>query len=175
MKKKLSPTLTLFYSSNFPKKFNFISKKKYSVTIGIGGNIGNSKRRFDKLILCLKKDARFTLLMTSPLLKNPPFGFLEQSDFLNGIISLKTNLSPKAFLKAMQRYENKFGRKRSFQDAPRTLDIDIIFFDNKKINTENLIIPHKNWANRESVIIPLKRMKNERKTKKSYGWNERWN
>ena len=169
MKKILNPNLTLFYHANFPKKFNLISKKKHYVTIGIGGNIGDTKRIFDKLILCLKKDARFTLLMTSPLLKNPPFGFLEQSDFLNGIIFLKTNLCPNAFLKAMQRYENKFGRKRSFQDAPRTLDIDIIFFDNKKINKENLIIPHKNWANRESVIIPLKRMKNERKTKKSYG------
>ena len=175
MKEKLSPTLALFYSSNFPKKFNSNSLKKYSVIIGIGGNIGNTKKIFDKLILCLKKDSRFTLLITSPLLKNPPFGFLEQSDFLNGIIRLKTNLCPNSFLKAMQRYENKFGRKRSFQDAPRTLDIDIIFFDNKKINKENLIIPHKNWANRESVIIPLKRMKNERKTKKSYGWHEWWN
>ena len=172
MKKKLSPTLTLFYTSNFPKKFYATSKKKYSVTIGIGGNIGNTKRIFDKLILCLKKDARFSLLISSPLLQNPPFGFLEQSDFLNGIIRLKTNLCANDFLKAMQRYEIKFGRKRSFQDAPRTLDIDIIFFDNKKINKENLIIPHKNWANRESVIIPLKRMKNERKTKKSNGWYE---
>ncbi|MDH1975070.1 2-amino-4-hydroxy-6-hydroxymethyldihydropteridine diphosphokinase [Aliarcobacter butzleri] len=161
MKKKLSPTLTLFYYSNFPKKFNNSSKKKYCVTIGIGGNIGNTKKIFDKLILCLKKDVRFTLLMTSPLLKNPPFGFLEQSDFLNGIIRLKTNLCPNAFLKAMQRYEKKFGRKRSFQDAPRTLDIDIIFFDDKKIDTKNLIIPHKNWANRESVIIPLKHMQNK--------------
>ena len=169
MKKKLSPKLTLFYYPNFPKKFNITSKKKHYVTIGIGGNIGDTKKIFDKLILCLKKDSRFTLLMTSPLLKNPPFGFLEQSDFLNGIITLQTDLCPNAFLKAMQRYEIKFGRKRSFQDAPRTLDIDIIFFDNKKINKENLIIPHKNWANRESVIIPLKRMKNERKTKKSYG------
>ena len=159
MKKKLTPNLTLFYTSNFPKKFNYNSTKKYRVTVGIGGNIGNTKNLFDKLILCLKKDSRFTLLITSPLLKNPPFGFLEQSDFLNGIIRLKTNLCPNSFLKAMQRYENKFGRKRSFQDAPRTLDIDIIFFDDKKINTENLIIPHKNWASRESVIIPLKRMK----------------
>ncbi|MDK2041478.1 2-amino-4-hydroxy-6-hydroxymethyldihydropteridine diphosphokinase [Aliarcobacter butzleri] len=161
MKKKLSPTLTLFYYSNFPKRFNNSSKNKYCVTIGIGGNIGNTKKIFDKLILCLKKDVRFTLLMTSPLLKNPPFGFLEQSDFLNGIIRLKTNLCPNAFLKAMQRYEKKFGRKRSFQDAPRTLDIDIIFFDDKKIDTKNLIIPHKNWANRESVIIPLKHMQNK--------------
>ena len=58
----------------------------------------------------------------------------------------------------MQRLETRFGRKRSFQDAPRTLDIDIIFFDNKKIHTKKLIIPHKDWANRESVIIPLKYM-----------------
>ena len=159
MKKKLTQNLTLFYTSNYPKKFNSTSNKKYSVTIGIGGNIGNTKKIFDKLILCLKKDARFTLLMTSPLLQNPPFGFLEQSDFLNGIIALKTNLAPNEFLKNMQRLEKRFGRKRSFQDAPRTLDIDIIFFNNKKINTKDLIVPHKDWANRESVIIPLIEMK----------------
>ena len=159
MKKKLIQNLTLFYTSNYPKKFNSTSNKKYSVTIGIGGNIGNTKRIFDKLILCLKKDSRFILLMTSPLLKNPPFGFLEQSDFLNGIIALKTNLAPNEFLKNMQRLEKRFGRKRSFQDAPRTLDIDIIFFNNKKINTKDLIVPHKDWANRESVIIPLEEMK----------------
>ena len=159
MKKKLTQNLTLFYTSNYPKKFNSTSNKKYSVTIGIGGNIGNTKRIFDKLILCLKKDSRFTLLMTSPLLQNPPFGFLEQSDFLNGIIALKTNLAPNEFLKNMQRLEKRFGRKRSFQDAPRTLDIDIIFFNNKKINTKDLIVPHKDWANRESVIIPLIEMK----------------
>ena len=159
MKKKLIQNLTLFYTSNYPKKFNSTSNKKYSVTIGIGGNIGNTKKIFDKLILCLKKDSRFTLLMTSPLLQNPPFGFLEQSDFLNGIIALKTNLAPNEFLKNMQRLEKRFGRKRSFQDAPRTLDIDIIFFNNKKINTKDLIVPHKDWANRESVIIPLEEMK----------------
>ena len=159
MKKKLTQNLTLFYTSNYPKKFNSTSNKKYSVTIGIGGNIGNTKKIFDKLILCLKKDSRFTLLMTSPLLQNPPFGFLEQSDFLNGIIALKTNLAPNEFLKNMKRLEKRFGRKRSFQDAPRTLDIDIIFFNNKKINTKDLIVPHKDWANRESVIIPLEEMK----------------
>ena len=159
MKKKLIQNLTLFYTSNYPKKFNSTSNKKYSVTIGIGGNIGNTKRIFDKLILCLKKDSRFILLMTSPLLQNPFFGFLEQSDFLNGIIALKTNLAPNEFLKNMQRLEKRFGRKRSFQDAPRTLDIDIIFFNNKKINTKDLIVPHKDWANRESVIIPLIEMK----------------
>ncbi|AXK49348.1 2-amino-4-hydroxy-6-hydroxymethyldihydropteridine diphosphokinase [Aliarcobacter trophiarum LMG 25534] len=172
MKKKLTEDLTLFYFPNFPKKFNTTSKKRYSVTIGIGGNIGDTKKIFDNFLLCLKKDLRFTILMTSPLLQNPPFGFLEQRWFLNGIILLKTDLCPNDFLKAMQRYEKKFGRKRSFQDAPRTLDIDIIFFDNKKIDTKKLTIPHKNWANRESVIIPLKRIKNERKKTESNGGYE---
>ena len=167
MRKNLNPTLTLFYTNNFPRKFATTTKKRYCVTIGIGGNVGNTKKIFDKLILCLKKDSRFTLLKTSPLLKNPPFGFLEQSDFLNGIIRLQTDLCAFEFLQAMQRYEKKFGRKRSFQDAPRTLDIDVIFFANKKISTEKLTIPHKNWANRESVIIPLKRMINAKR--KSYG------
>ena len=158
MKKKLSKNLTLFFTSNYPKVLKTSSPKKYLVTIGIGGNIGNMKKRFDKLFLCLKNDKRFDLLKTSPLLLNPPFGYLNQNNFLNGIITIKTNLCPNAFLSAMQRYENRFGRKRSFQDAPRTLDIDIIFFANKKIHTEKLIIPHKDWANRESVIIPLKYM-----------------
>ena len=158
MKKKLSDDLTLYKTANFPYINPKKSYKKYLVTIGIGGNIGNVKKTFDKLFLSLNNDTRFDIVMTSPLLQNPPFGYLEQNDFLNGIISLKTNLAPNEFLKNMQRLENRFGRKRSFQDAPRTLDIDIIFFDKKKINTEHLTIPHKGWANRESVIIPLKYM-----------------
>lgn len=159
MKKKLSESLTLFRTSNFPYVNKKKSSKRHIVTIGIGGNIGNVKQTFDKLLLCLNSHTKFDIIMTSPLLQNPPFGYLEQNDFLNGIITLKTNLAPNEFLKIMQRLEIRYGRKRSFQDAPRTLDIDIIFFDNKKIHTENLIIPHKDWANRESVIIPLNYMK----------------
>jgi len=97
MKKILNKNLTLFYTSNFPRKFNLYSNKRYNVTIGIGGNIGDTKKIFNKLLLYLKADTRFDILMTSPLLLNPPFGYLEQNDFLNGIISLKTNLAPNEF------------------------------------------------------------------------------
>lgn len=160
MKKNLTQDLTLFYTSNFPFKSSKVSNKKHLITIGIGGNIGDMKRRFDKLFLCLKNDTRFDIIMTSPLLLNPPFGFLEQNHFLNGIIALQTNLSINDFFKNMQRLENRFKRTRSFRNAARTLDIDIIFFDNKKINTKKLIIPHKFWHARESVVIPLERMIN---------------
>lgn len=159
MKKKLNENLTLYKTSNFPFTSKNKSNKRYYVTIGIGGNMGDVKKTFNKLFLSLMKNTKFDILMTSPLLKNPPFGYLEQNDFLNGIIALKTNLAPNDFLRNMQRLEKRFGRKRSFQDAPRTLDIDIIFFDNKKIYTQDLIVPHKDWANRESVIIPLEEMK----------------
>lgn len=160
MKKKLDENLTLFYTSNFPYVSKRDSDKKYTVTIGIGGNIGDVKKTFDKLFLSLKNDTRFDILITSPLLLNPPFGFLEQNDFLNGIIVIKTNLHVNEFFKNMQRLENRFKRTRSFKDAPRTLDIDIIFFDNLQINTEKLTIPHKSWYQRESVVIPLQRMLN---------------
>ncbi len=158
MKKKISSKLILYKTDNFPYKSQSISTKKYFVTIGIGGNIGNTKKIFDKLLLYLKSNTKFDILITSNLLKNPPFGYLEQNDFLNGIIMLKTNLSVNEFFKIMQRYENRLKRKRSFKDAPRTLDIDIIFFHDKKINTKKLIIPHKSWYKRDSVVIPLKTM-----------------
>jgi len=162
MKKILNNELTLFYTNNFPKSFNSQSNKKYFVTIGIGGNVGDVRKTFNKLFLSLKSNSHFHIISTSPLLENPAFGYTDQKDFLNGIIAIKTDLNVNDFFKIMQKLEIRFGRKRSFQDAPRTLDIDIIFFDNKKINTKKLIIPHKDWANRESVIIPLNYMKNNK-------------
>ncbi len=158
MKKKLTDKLTLFYTNNFPIKVKGTSKKKFLVSIGIGGNIGDTKKIFNKLFLCFKQDTRFDLIMTSPLLLNPAFGFLEQNDFLNGIILLRTNLAPNDFFKNMQRLEKRFKRTHSFKDAPRTLDIDIIFFHDKKIHTKKLIIPHKSWFERDSVVILLQSM-----------------
>lgn len=156
MKKTINNNLTLYFKSLYPKTINKHSNKNNLVTIGIGGNIGNMFKRFNQLLLMLKKDSRVTILKTSPLLLNPPFGYLEQDYFLNGIIVLKTNLSPYQSLKLFQRYENRFKRVRTFKDAPRTLDIDIIFFNNLKISTKNLILPHIDYKNRDSVQIPLK-------------------
>ncbi|MEA2017930.1 MAG: 2-amino-4-hydroxy-6-hydroxymethyldihydropteridine diphosphokinase [Campylobacterota bacterium] len=156
MKKIISTNLILYFNNYFPYENSFDSKKKNIVTIGIGGNIGDVKQLFKKLFLMLKSDSRFTLMKTSPLLENPPFGYIEQNNFINAIIVLKTNLSAQQSLKAFQRYENRFKRVRSFKDAPRTLDIDIIFFNDDKIDTKDLKVPHCGYKNRDSVQIPLK-------------------
>ena len=159
MKRKIDDDLTLYFNNRFPYKSSKIINKNNTVTIGIGGNIGDVSKTFRKLFLSFLNDSRFTITTTTPMLKNPPFGFLEQNEFLNAIMVLKTSLSVYECLKEFQRYEKRYKRKRSFQDAPRTLDIDIIFFNNLKLDTPKLTIPHKGHKNRDSVQIPLKFVK----------------
>ena len=148
--------LTLFFNNRYPYKAQEKSTKRNFAVVGIGGNVGDTKQIFLKLFQMLQGDSRFFIYGTSPLLQNPPFGFLEQKDFLNGIIVLQTDLSPKQLLLAMQKYEKRFKRVRSFKDAPRTLDIDIIFYNKIKLQTQKLTIPHPNYRERDSVMIPLK-------------------
>jgi 2-amino-4-hydroxy-6-hydroxymethyldihydropteridine diphosphokinase len=155
MKKKITNELSLFFSNLFPLKNQGVSKKKNFIVIGIGGNVGDTKKIFQKLLLQLSHHKQFDVVQTSPLLQNPPFGFLDQKEFLNGIIVLKSNMSAKESLKIFQRLEKRYKRKRSFKDAPRTLDIDIIFVNKEKIKSKNLIIPHPNYHERVSVLIPL--------------------
>jgi len=159
LKRELNESLTTLKALRFGKKKVLPTQHRYKATVGIGGNVGDVKRRFEHLIVELKRDKRVELLQTSLILKNPPFGFIDQDDFFNSIIVLQTSLQPVAFLAFLLRLEKKFGRRRSFANAPRTLDLDIIFFDNRIIKTDKLTIPHQHWFKRESVVIPLGSLK----------------
>lgn len=155
IKRKLSKSLTTFKGLHFGYKAVQRSSHRYRVTVGIGGNMGDVKRRFEHLFIYLKKDFRVELLHTSLILKNPPFGYETQDDFFNSIIVLQVSMQPMVFLDYLMRLEKKFARRRSFANAPRTLDLDIIFFDNRVINRPKLQIPHPSWSERESVVIPM--------------------
>jgi len=159
MQRKISKDLTLFYKDFFPTKLQLKKHYKYEITLGLGGNIGNTQKIFHTLFLYLKKDTRFNIFQTSPILKNPPFGYLEQNYFCNSLLILQTNIHPLSVLNIMQKYEKKFKRIRTFQDAPRTLDIDIIFIKKFatfiKMNHPRLVVPHPGHNKRESVFIPL--------------------
>jgi len=155
MKKVLSKDLELYFENLFPYKRDKPSNKKHLVLIGIGGNVGNVKRRFKKLFFKMKIDRRVDIIKTSPILKNPPFGFLNQATFLNAVMMIKTNMYLKELFKYLMYLENFFKRDRLFKNSPRTIDIDIIFFDKIVYNKNNLTIPHMRWQNRSSVIIPM--------------------
>ena len=131
------------------------SNKPHKALIGIGCNLGNCIRRFKKVYKFLNSHPKVDIIQTSIIYKNPPFGYLNQPYFYNSILVVKTSFSPYELLRFLLYTEKKFGRKRSFKNAPRTLDLDIIMFDEVKINRKNLIIPHPFFKKRDSVLVPL--------------------
>ncbi len=154
LRRRLNDELTLIRRPLFPAVFG-VSARANRVTVGIGGNIGDVVRRFEHLLFFFQRDRQVDLIATAPILKNPPFGFSEQADFLNSVIVLQTNLQPRAFMRYLLHVERRFGRIRSFPNAPRTLDLDILFFDHRHVDHPELTVPHPHWHERESVVIPL--------------------
>lgn len=128
---------------------------RHRVVLGVGGNVGDVRRRFAHLWVYLNRLSQVVPVQSGVIVKNPPFGFEQQDYFYNTTLTIKTSLRPRALLRLMWRVEHRFGRVRSFPNAPRTLDLDILFFDNAKINYPELTIPHPSWKQRVSVTIPL--------------------
>jgi 2-amino-4-hydroxy-6-hydroxymethyldihydropteridine diphosphokinase len=156
-RKQLDANHTVFFTEHFPEIDN--KRGGYKVLLGIGGNVGDVLRRFEHLYWYFKRSRCVHIIETAPILKNPPFGYTKQDDFYNSLILVETMLRPKALLRYMLRVEKVFGRKRLFQDAPRTLDIDIIFYENVTMDTKMLTLPHPGWMQRISVLTPLSYMK----------------
>ncbi|WP_298058932.1 2-amino-4-hydroxy-6-hydroxymethyldihydropteridine diphosphokinase [uncultured Campylobacter sp.] len=143
----------------FPKVFDFRPGFKNSVILGLGGNIGDVKKRFNGLHFKLSRDTRFHVVENSALLINEAFGFKEQADFINAVMLVQTSLAARQILKITANLERRFGRVRSFKNAPRTLDIDILYFSGRNRNDARLILPHPGAQSRASVILPLGTMR----------------
>jgi len=156
-KKRIDENNTLIFTQHFP--YNTKSKGGYKALLGIGGNVGDVLRRFEHLFHYFEKSKFVRLIESAPILKNPPFGYVEQEDFYNSLLLIETNLTPGTLLRYILRVEKLFGRKRLFKDGPRTLDIDMIFYENVIMDTPKLTLPHPGWMQRSSVLIPLSMMK----------------
>lgn len=141
-----------FYPYKAAKKQGF----KYEFYLGVGGNLGDTRLIFDRFFKKFRSDKRFYVVKSSPLLLNKAFGFKNQPDFLNAVILAQTSLSPKETLKATSHFERVFKRKRSFKNAPRTLDLDILWHSAKTLpRDKKLILPHPGAMSRVSVIVPF--------------------
>lgn len=149
---------TVYINRNFPKKFSALKAFRYRVILGVGGNVGDVRRRMEYLWVYLGKLSQLKRVQSGVILKNPPFGYTQQDDFYNTVIEISTSLPPRVLLRLLWRIEKRFGRVRSFTNAPRTLDLDMIFFDNRTMDYPELKIPHPHWEKRSSVVIPLKSM-----------------
>ena len=108
-----------------------------------------------KDIVYLSLGSNIEVLKKSGLYETTPVGYLEQDLFLNAVIKIETDFSAREILKIINKIEAELDRKREIRWGPRTIDIDILIFSDKKINEPDLIIPHKEMMNRLFVLVPL--------------------
>ncbi len=124
--------------------------------VALGSNLGDSVALVQKAFLSLQNIPQSVLLKTSSLYQTKPLDCPHaQNDYINAAALLQTQLSPLAFLKQLQKIENDFGRKRPFFNAPRTLDLDLLCYENQVFNTKELILPHPRMHLRLFVLAPL--------------------
>ena len=123
--------------------------------IGIGSNLGDKISQCEKAISEILKTDRHKLLAKSSLFKTQPIGYTSQDWFVNGVIKIETNLEAPDLLRTLKTIEFQLGRTETFRWGPRTIDLDILFFDDIEIHTGELRIPHPLIQNRQFVLIPL--------------------
>lgn len=123
--------------------------------IAIGSNLGEREQLIRQGIEGLRDLEGCTVEQVSGIITTKPYGVTDQPDFLNGMVALRTLLLPEELLGQLHRIEQEAGRKRSLRWGPRTLDLDIIFYDHAVIDTKELQIPHPDMQNREFVLKPL--------------------
>jgi 2-amino-4-hydroxy-6-hydroxymethyldihydropteridine diphosphokinase len=120
----------------------------------LGSNIGNSEQQLSLAIENLEVETG-KVIHTSALYKTAAWGKTDQPDFLNQVIIIETVLSAGENLFQALAIEEKMGRIRTEKNAPRIIDIDILFFNNEIIQHHNLIVPHPEIQNRRFVLVPL--------------------
>lgn len=123
------------------------------VYIGMGSNMGDRLSHIRRAINAIASNYEITDV--SSIYETEPIGYTLQPKFLNCAISLKTSLNPRALLNFLLSIENKLARKRNIRFGPRTIDLDILLYDDIIINETDLIIPHPKMHKRQFVLFPL--------------------
>lgn len=132
-----------------------IEREWHTAYIALGSNMGDSRRFLEDAVKSLNEVKHTKVEKVSTFITTPPYGVTDQPDFLNGCLRLSTLLYPEELLKELNRIEQEAGRERSIHWGPRTLDLDIIFYDDLILETDTLCIPHVEMHKREFVLEPL--------------------
>ena len=125
--------------------------------LALGGNIGDSRAILDRAIALLCDGTEVKLIARSSDYRTPPWGFKYQPPFINLCIAVETALAPRDLLARAQDVERQLGRDRAHEkkNGPRTVDIDIIAYDDLAIDEPNLTLPHPRFFERAFVLVPL--------------------
>lgn len=123
--------------------------------IACGSNMGDREAHLDAGVCALREDPKCRVLRVSGWMETTPYGGVEQGDFLNGAFSVETLYTPEELLEVLQGIERSENRERKERWGPRTLDLDILLYEGTVMDTERLIIPHRDMKNRDFVLKPL--------------------
>ena len=126
---------------------------EHIVYLALGTNLGDRLANLKQAISSLTP--QLDVKAKSQVYETPPWGFEDQPKFLNQVIKAKTYLDPEPLLKHLKRLEVALGRKESFVNGPRLIDIDILFYDDLVMNKPSLVIPHPRLHERGFVLLPL--------------------
>ena len=132
-----------------------ITRKWHTAYIAFGSNMGNKKLFIDNGIRGLNKTKGCRIEAVSDYLVTEPYGVTDQDEFLNGVLKMRTLLSPEELLVRLHELEQEANRERIIHWGPRTLDLDILFYDQEIIDTADLHVPHPDMQNREFVLAPM--------------------
>ncbi|MCE9674848.1 2-amino-4-hydroxy-6-hydroxymethyldihydropteridine diphosphokinase [Paraclostridium bifermentans] len=123
--------------------------------LGLGTNIGDRIRYINEALKILNSNPNINITKKSKLYETKAWGYKDQADFLNMCIEIETSLNPYELLNVCQGVEKDLNRERKIRWGPRTIDVDILFFNDIILQEENLEIPHPRIKERAFVLIPL--------------------
>jgi 2-amino-4-hydroxy-6-hydroxymethyldihydropteridine diphosphokinase len=123
--------------------------------LGLGANIGNREENIKNAISRLSSDPEILIKKRSSMIETKPYGNINQPDFINCVIEIGTDITAENLLSKCLTVENELGRKRNEKWGPRTIDIDILFYGNLIINSQELAVPHPDLHNRKFVLHSL--------------------
>lgn len=132
-----------------------ISRSWHRAYIAMGSNMGDSRAYLDMAVRKLNETRGCRVLKTADYIVTKPYGGVEQDDFLNSALEMDTLLTPYELLEELHRIENDAGRKRVIRWGPRTLDLDILMYDDIVLDTPELHIPHIEMHKRDFVLEPM--------------------
>jgi dihydroneopterin aldolase/2-amino-4-hydroxy-6-hydroxymethyldihydropteridine diphosphokinase len=132
-----------------------IERGWHTAYIALGSNMGDREEYLNKAVEALAVEKGCRVIKVSSFIETAPYGVTDQDDFLNGCLELKTLLTPHELLETLNRIEKEAGRERLLRWGPRTLDLDIIFYDDLIYGDDSLCIPHVDYKKREFVLAPL--------------------
>lgn len=124
--------------------------------IALGTNIEPREDYINKALMTLSKSDRINISNESSIYETTPVGLADQADFLNMVVEIHTSLSPVELLDVCQSIEKELGRKRTIRNGPRTIDLDILVYNQEYRETEHLTLPHPRMHKRAFVLVPLK-------------------